>query len=130
MLHQLGIDEGNRPKPYKDTVGKLTIGIGRNLDDVGLSPNEIEFMARNDIERAAGILDRIISEWRTFTEPRQQALINMAFNLGNRLAGFDQMLSALRMHDWEQAAHEAENSLWAKQVGDRAKRIARMIRGT
>ncbi len=32
--------EGLRRKPYRDTVGKLTIGAGRNLDDVGITREE------------------------------------------------------------------------------------------
>ena len=31
------INEGLRSKPYVDTVGKVTIGVGRNLTDRGLS---------------------------------------------------------------------------------------------
>lgn len=47
---QLRIDEGVREFPYTDTVGKLSIGVGRNLDDVGLRPDEIALMLENDID--------------------------------------------------------------------------------
>src|SRR4051812_27390106 len=36
LVNQLIIDEGLKLSPYTDTVGKLTIGVGRNLTDVGI----------------------------------------------------------------------------------------------
>lgn len=140
ILSDLRTDEGFRSRPYDDAtgrelaagamlVGKLTIGIGRNLDDVSLSESEAEFMCRNDIEKAALGLDRLVPEWRHFPDPVQRGLVNMAFNMGQtRLAGFQNMLTALRKGDWETAAHEALTSKWAAQVGDRAKRIAQLFR--
>ena len=62
-------------------------------------------------------------------EPAQRALANMAFNLGvPRLSQFKNMLSALEKGDYNVAAKEALDSNWAKQVGDRANRIAKVFR--
>jgi lysozyme len=49
--------EGIRNKPYEDSVGVLTIGVGRNLDDVGLSHDEIYYLLKNDIRRCEKELD-------------------------------------------------------------------------
>jgi len=122
-------DEGLKTKPYTDTEGFLTIGVGRNLDDVGLSQDEIRYLLSNDIERVIYELDNVAPWWSGMTEARQIALANMAFNLGiTRLSKFINMLSALEAGEYERAAKEALDSKWATQVGARAYRIAEQIK--
>ncbi|GAB3123810.1 hypothetical protein GCM10027256_18490 [Novispirillum itersonii subsp. nipponicum] len=122
-------DEAVRLLPYRCTAGKLTIGIGRNLDDVGISAEEAAVLLGNDIRRVLAGLDRQLPWWRGLSAGRQRALANMAFNLGlPRLLGFRQMLAALQAGQWEEAARQALDSKWAGQVGERADRIARLIR--
>jgi lysozyme len=129
LKSDLELDEGLRLHPYEDTVGKLTIGIGRNLDDVGISEAEARHMLGNDIEWVVKELDRAMPWWRTMPEPAQRALANMAFNLGlTRLRRFKNMLAALQAGDYSKAADEALDSLWAKQVKGRADRIAALYR--
>jgi lysozyme len=129
LREDLERDEGLILEPYKDTVGKLTIGIGRNLDDVGITAAEAHHLLENDIERVLHGLNHSIPWWVRLSEPRQRALANMAFNLG--LAGllkFKRMLRALKDGEYERAANEALDSKWANQVGRRADRIADLIR--
>lgn len=122
-------DEDSRAKPYRDTVGKLSIGVGRNLDDVGLRPDEISLLLRNDIEVAAAELDKAFPWWRKMTDARQNALCNMCFNLGiTRLKGFKQTLALLQSGKYDEAAREVLVSKWAGQVGARASRIAELFR--
>lgn len=126
MIKDLIRDEGLKLKPYMDTEGKLTIGIGRNLDDVGISRTEAAHLCSNDVLNAIQGLDDNFPWWRKIGDVRQRALLNMAFNLGlPRLKQFRMMLAALESGEWEAAAREALDSKWAEQVGDRAKRIAR-----
>ena len=54
LRSQLERHEGLRLKPYRDTVGKLTVGYGRNLEDVGISRDEADFMLDNDIDQVEG----------------------------------------------------------------------------
>lgn len=129
MIHELIRDEGLCLKPYTDTVGKLTIGIGRNLDDNGISLDEAKYMLANDIASACRDLDRVMPWWSKISERRQRALVNMTVNLGiPRLRQFRMMLVALEAGDWDAAATEAMDSAWAKQVGARADRIAQAFR--
>lgn len=129
LTEQLIIDEGLRLKPYVDTVGKTTIGVGRNLTDVGISKSEAVMLLGADIDAVVVALDAKLPWWRTLSDVRQNALANMAFNLGiNRLMGFANMLSALKSGDYAKAADEALNSTWARQVSQRANRIADAIR--
>lgn len=125
---ELNRDEGSRNKPYKDTVGKLTIGIGRNLDDVGLSDDEIRYLCLNDIARVTIDLDTHLPWWRKLDDVRQRVLANMAFNMGiGGLLTFKNTLSAVQSGDYETASTRMMVSKWAKQVGKRAERLAFMM---
>ena len=129
LITDLMRDEGVRLKPYVDTVGKWTIGVGRNLTDRGILRSEAEVMLRNDIAIVADDLDVNVPWWRTLSPNRQKALANMCFNMGwPRLSGFKVMLAALEHGDFESAATECLNSKWAAQVGDRATRIGDLIK--
>lgn len=128
MREELMRDEGLRLKPYKDTVGKTTIGIGRNLDDVGISKEEAYDMLTNDIIRTSRSLDLDIPWWKTLNETRQRVLLNMAFNLGiNSLLGFKNTLANIKAGNYEAAAVGMLNSKWAGQVGARAQRLAEQM---
>ena len=129
LKNDLKRDEGLRLKPYRDTVGKLTIGIGRNLDDVGISEREAMALLESDLEWVTSDLDRNAPWWRRMPEPAQRALANMTFNLGwSRLSAFRNMLAALQIADYATAAEEALDSKWARQVGARSERIAALYR--
>lgn len=128
LERELTTDEGKRSKVYKCTAGKNTIGVGRNLDDVGLSDEEISFLLRNDIARVCAELDGALPWWRQMSDARQRVLANMSFNLGLRgLLGFKNTLAAMKEGRYKDAAAGMQNSLWARQVGNRAKRLAEMM---
>lgn len=130
---QLRIDEGVRKKPYQDTKGKLTAGVGRNLDDVGLRGDEIDLMLDNDIAQAVRDAEQYLGKavFDALSDDRQRVLLNMAFNLGfTKLSGFKQFRAALIARDYTRAAAEMMDSAWSKQVGQRAIRLKnRMIQG-
>jgi lysozyme len=128
LIAELRRDEGVKLKPYRDTVGKLTLGVGRNLDDVGISDDEASALLSNDIDRACRALDLNLSWWRNLDSVRQRVLVNMCFNLGIvALLGFKDTLAAVQSGNW-QAAHDGMlASKWAQQVGARATRLALMM---
>lgn len=126
---QLRVDEGWRNKPYRDTVGKLTVGCGRNLDDVGLRDDEIAYLLENDIRVAENDARTLFVDFEYLSDNRKAVLINMALNLGKtRLSGFQRVISAVGQGDWTGAAKEMLQSRWAAQVGQRAQRLANMMR--
>jgi lysozyme len=92
-------DEALRLKPYRDSVGKLSIGVGRNLDDKGISEAEAEFMLTNDITEHLALLDKYLPWWRTLDEARQLALANLAFNLGVGPSAEQPLGKLLTFHD-------------------------------
>lgn len=126
---QLVIDEGKRPRIYTDTVGKITGGVGRNLSDRAFSEDEIALMLKNDIDLAQRELDRVVPWWRNLNDARQNAMVNMMFNLGApRLLGFKKFLTYAQASRFDAAAGEMLDSVWAKQVGARATRLADLMR--
>ncbi len=128
LKSQLELHEGLRLKPYRDTVGKLTIGYGRNLDDVGISPEEAELMLDNDIDAALKQL-RTVDEFNDLDDVRQTVMLNMCFNLGfYGLMSFSKMWRAIEREDYAEASKQMLNSLWARQVGSRADELAKIMR--
>lgn len=129
LSKQLEVDEGRRRRLYKDTVGKLTIGVGRNIEDRGLRDDEIDLVLSNDIDEAVGIARSVIPIYDKLDDVRQEVVTNMAFNLGQtRLAGFKQFIAALMRFDFQRATAEMMDSKWYEQVGDRGKRLAYAMR--
>jgi GH24 family phage-related lysozyme (muramidase) len=127
---QLRIDEGERNKLYLDTVGKWSGGVGRNFSDRAMSPALIQFMLDEDVALVEHELDRNAPWWRELCDARQNVLANMCFNMGwPKLSAFRKFLAALRAKQYDLAADEMMDSLWAKQVGDRAKRLEKLMRG-
>jgi len=128
LEEQLFVDEGFRSKPYRDTVGKLTIGIGRNLDDVGISKEEAMFLLRNDVAKAKADLIKNLPWVAGLTQARQEALTNMTFNMGiGTLLKFKNSLALIKAGKYKEASVEMMKSRWAAQVGDRAKRVTKQI---
>lgn len=129
IKEQLIRDEGMRKFPYVDTVGKISIGTGRNLTDVGLSEDEVDFLLQNDIQYVLTTLNRRLPYFQSLDPVRQGVLTNMCFNMGFRgLEAFQNMLTAFAKGDWETAAAEMMASRWASEVKDRATRLAQQTR--
>lgn len=122
-------DEGLRLKPYRDTLGKLTIGIGRNLDDRGISYETAIHMLNEDIDAHAAELESAYPWVRTLDPVRYRVLVNMAFNLGlSKLKQFKTTLGYIERGEYEEASRAMVRSLWAKQVKGRATRLAEEMR--
>lgn len=118
--------EGLELKPYRCTAGKLTIGIGRNLDDVGITEAEARMMLNHDIQER--VTQFLKYKWFTeLSEVRKDVIIDMSFMGVGRLLGFKNMIKALSEKDYQKAAEEMMSSKWASQVGSRATELAAMM---
>lgn len=115
--------------PYTDITGHLTVGIGRNLSDRGITASEAFYLLDEDIVYFTSKLNHFLKFFPILSESRQIALIDMCFNLGIQgLLNFTQMISALERGDYAEAAKEMLDSKWANQVGERAICLANVIR--
>ena len=129
LVEILKVNEGLRLTPYRCTAGKLTIGYGRTgpsvVEGIKWTKEQAEHVLLNDARNIAADLDWHLPWWRRLSDTRQEALADMAFNLGmKRLQGFQKMLNALRRGQWQEAAVQCLDSRYARQVGNRAKRNA------
>jgi len=130
LVDDIKRDEGLRLKPYLCSADKLTIGYGRNLEDRGITEQEADYLLSNDLLHVTNQLRAQIDLFETLDRDRKDALINMGFNLGIKgLLKFKNMLSAMKRGNFDKAAEEALDSRWAGQVGARADRIAKTIKG-
>lgn len=120
--------EAVRFKPYLDSKGKVTIGVGRNLEDVGLTPDEVMFMLDSDIARVRR--EALGFSWfGALDDARKDVVLSMLFNLGlDGFKGFRGMIAALQKKDYDRAASEMMNSVWASQVKRRAVELADMMK--
>lgn len=124
----LELHEGREIMPYTDTVGKITIGVGHNLTDNGLSSKIIDALLEEDIEIARKDLDGLFPEWCNLSRNRQLVLLDMCFNLGGpRYFTFRRFWGALEAEDYDLAAEEMKDSRWFKQVGGRGERLHKMM---
>jgi len=128
MVRQLRLHEGERLRPYRCTAGKLTIGVGRNLEDRGITAEESAMLLSNDISREERELLAALPWVAKLSEVRQRVLLDMTFNLGLQgLLAFKRTLAAIQAGQYQQAAGMMLESLWARQVGQRAQRLSQMM---
>lgn len=134
---ELKLDEGLRLTAYKDSLGNWTIGYGHLMRmpyDVGGDPTtitlqEAEDLFETDFEEAISDAQSAVPFFNALDGPRKGALVNMAFQLGaTKLSGFHGTLAAMDEQDWNGAAKNVMNSLYARQARARATRIAYRIR--
>jgi lysozyme len=128
LQDQLLRDEGLKLMPYTDVTSHITIGVGRNLTDIGITNAEAMYLLANDIGRAETRVNAALP-WAADIDPvRRCVLYNMAFNLG--IAGllqFRNFLDYVQKQQCSLAAHEMLDSRWAEQVGPRAQRLAKQL---
>ena len=114
---------------YKDSVGIWTIGVGINLEHVGLrSEAEARYLLRSDIVAIRAELEKAIPWIGDLDEVRQRCLMDMAFNLGVAgLMKFEKTLRLIAQGNLSGASQEMLRSKWADQVGQRAITLSRMM---
>ena len=131
---QLEIDEGVVYEIYRDHLGYPTFGIGHLIREedpeygqpVGtpVDKKRVTEAFQADLDIAIDECKVLYDKWDKFPGEVQEILVNMMFNLGRpRLSKFKNMKKALDKGDWMLAAVEGEDSLWYRQVTNRADRL-------
>ena len=124
-------DEGIRLKAYKCPAGKLTIGIGRNIDPAGgkgITTKEADILLSNDIDECIEDLKKIFPKFASLPDNMQRVLVNMRFNLGpEKFRQFGRLIAGVEHKEPEIVIKSMKESLWHRQVGDRADRLVRLI---
>ena len=120
--------EARRPYPYEDSVGKLSIGVGRNLDDKGLREDEIDLLLKNDIKEALEECAKL-DYFKGLDSVRQLVVADMVFNMGlPRFLGFVRTNEAIKKGDYVRASTEMYDSKWRRQTKRRAKVLIKAMR--
>lgn len=136
LAKELRRDEGVEYVPYLDTVGVKTVGVGHNMQakplpadwTFPLTDAQVDQLLAEDLQEVFDGLDRNIPWWRKLSYERQRVLANMAFNLGIKgLMGFKNTLAHVQAERYQSAAEGMLASKWARQVGQRANRLAAMM---
>jgi len=152
---QLILHEGLRLEVYKCPAGYWTVGVGRNLEgkpltdeeqehilgcsgltpdqvisilkERGVTKDEALFLLANDIKDAVKDLSNF--DWFENLDPvRKKVVIDMRYNLGpTRFRQFRRMIAALSVGDYKIASWEMMDSKWYHEVGNRSKRLVRMM---
>lgn len=141
LVHEEGIarrreDKPGRLFPYRDSRGIETIGVGRNLQDKGISEAEAMVLLENDIAEHLALLDKYLPWWREMNDVRQLVLADLAFNMGvgptaehpnGKLLTFKNTLGHMERGEYARAASGLASSVWAKQVGTRSDPLVAMM---
>ena len=146
LQRRIKTEEGFRHEPYRDTRGILTIGWGSNMHHLpadelaevwslpnrkglGITEEQAQVFMTADIRETLRFLAKY-TWWETCSKGQQRAFADMAYQLGEaRFRGFRKMLRACKRGDWAKASEEALDSLWATQTPNRARRVAKAIKG-
>ena len=144
IYEQLIRMEDNRLKPYCDACGRyfrdctcqpflkgnLTIGVGRNLEDMGINASESHLLFQNDVEAARREVN-LAYPWAAglLSDARYGVLLNMRFAMGiGRLMGFKKMIAAIRVEDWQRAHDQiVDSDFWRGPHRNRAERLAEQL---
>lgn len=128
IKEMLTLHEGLELKAYKCTAGKITIGVGRNVEELGITHDEAMYLLSNDIERVVAELKANVPAYDSLSDVRKSVLIDMCFNLGiSRFLQFKNFLAAVEGGEFVTASAEMLDSRWANQVGQRAHRLSKMM---
>jgi lysozyme len=128
LKEQLLIDEGLELFPYRCSADKLTIGVGRNLEAIGITKEEAMFLLDNDIKNVA-FQCKVEFDWfEDLNDVRKEAIINLVFNMGmTTFKKFKKTIGYIKSGDFERAGVELLDSNYARQVGERSVRVANML---
>lgn len=135
LLADLRRDEGLELTAYPDPISHgepWTIGYGHTGPDVReglqITLDQAETLLAGDAQAAQRGLDRTLPWWRTLSDPRQDVLVNMAFNMGvAKLLKFTETLAALKAQRYAGAALDMLDSDWARELPERSRRLSQQM---
>lgn len=115
--------EGFSQTVYQDTKGNLTVGTGhmdnRMTLNQSFSTKELDDLYKADVINAAKIAQKCVNNYLALGDVRQRVLLQLCFNLGNKIYEFKNMLADIEELEWSHAADELQNSEWYIEVGER-----------
>lgn len=124
---EVRLPNGNH-KLYKCPADKWTIGWGYNVEAHGLDDHIAEMLLNQALNTAQLEASKLVKNWANICAPRKSVLIDMTYNMGiTKLKKFKKMIAAIEQEDWKEAAAQMKDSAWYKQVGNRSKKLHKMM---
>jgi lysozyme len=137
VMEMIKKHEGVRTRPYKDSLGLWTVGVGHLIGDGKSLPpewnreftkEEVNALFLKDYEKHKEMAMKTPG-WSKANETGQAAMIDLAFNMGGSwYKKFPATSKALEAGDFEKAADNLKDSKWYQQVKSRGVTIVDMIR--
>jgi len=130
LTEQLKKHEGFSSTAYKCPAGRLTLGYGRNISDKGITEEEAIHLLNNDINECYTDLLPLFIQFENLPDSIQHPLLDMRFQLGARgFRKFKKMITAVNKGDFKKMVIQMRDSLWYRQVTNRADNLIKMIEG-
>lgn len=125
--------EGESLLPYPDSEGIWTIGVGHNMEvdprfteqvqqlkagtwtDFIITRDQMYALLHEDIQAAIAGAELLFPRFHSFSDTKQEALVEMVFQMGVRgVSGFKNMCAAINSDppNWPLAIFEAMDSEW------------------
>tara|TARA_S200002703_G_scaffold154437_1_gene157200 strand:- start:36 stop:467 length:432 start_codon:yes stop_codon:yes gene_type:complete len=133
LAEKLEAEEGCELMPYhcpevEGGGNRLSIGVGRNLEERGITHEEAMVLLQTDIDITLQEIKSNFPWSEDLSDNRRLVLADMCFGLGiTKLKKFKLMLAALEAGDYEEAARQLKDSLYARQLVNRSERNAALL---
>lgn len=128
LIASTKVHEGRKLRAYQDSLGIWTIGYGTNLQELEVTDEQATAWLLNKL-RQAEVSANGYPWFAALSQPRKDVIVEMIYNLGlSRFDKFKDLKAALAVRNWAGAAIAMLDSVWAKQVGSRATRLAEQMR--
>ena len=130
IINSIKAHEGYEPMVYQCTEGHDTIGVGFKVDDLFLSEKVCDLILEEKLNDLIPRIERKLNWFRYAQDEVKLVIVNMSYQMGlNGVLQFKRALAAMEIKNWEMAADEMLDSLWARQTSRRANELADIIRG-
>ena len=130
IINSIKAHEGYEPMVYQCTEGHDTIGVGFKVDDLFLSEKVCDLILEEKLNDLIPRIERKLSWFRYTQDEVKLVIVNMCYQMGlSGVLKFKRALAAMEIKNWEMAADEMLDSLWARQTSRRANELADLIRG-
>ena len=129
IINSIKAHEGYEPMVYQCTEGHDTIGVGFKVDDLFLSEKVCDLILEEKLNDLIPRIERKLSWFRYTQDEVKLVIVNMCYQMGlSGVLKFKRALAAMEIKNWEMAADEMLDSLWARQTPRRANELADLIR--
>tara|TARA_R100000329_G_scaffold137934_1_gene119178 strand:+ start:8444 stop:8845 length:402 start_codon:yes stop_codon:yes gene_type:complete len=129
LIDSIKENEGYKSTVYTDTLGFDTIGYGFAIKDLELDEEVCDLILDKKLDKLIDATNKKFPFLRGLPQDKCEVIFEMVYQLGlNGVSRFKKMLKALENKDYDKAAAEMLDSLWAKQTPNRAIKLSNQMK--